>query len=358
MGIYPNTLSSVTNFPPSTDIGTIHAADSTANQGMIDATAAFNAGQILGLAGTTKPSELGGQTLTPGAYKFASGSAGIGLTGTGVQTLTFNGAGTYIIYTASTLTTGASAGTAIPAIAFTGGATASNTFINWIVGSSATINQNVASSGATFYGNIIAQASVTATQPGTIDGRLIGLTGAVTLSDTNAINNPVPTPPSPPTGSIGTIVVQLADNYNRVLKGFKSIVSPVSGTPLTATTAGVPSVIVSLGTATAAQWQAVGLPLGVAPAVGASFVPTASATIGGSAAIEAISAAGSGIAAIETVGDPNLSVAPDPTKNQGFGSQIILQAYGYGGGAVTPADGTVISLAFLLNNSGNTVQGE
>ena len=41
MGIYPNNLSSITNFPPSTDIGTIHAADSIANQGMLDATAAF-----------------------------------------------------------------------------------------------------------------------------------------------------------------------------------------------------------------------------------------------------------------------------------------------------------------------------
>jgi len=352
IGIYPNNSSSITNFPPSTVTGTTHSADAAADQAQIDATAAFTAGQTLGLAGTVIPAELGGTTLTPGNYQSTT-SLGLSLT-TGHSTLTLNGAGTYNIYSPSTLVTGASGSTDLPVIAFTGGATSSNTSINWIVGSSATINQSTSSIGAVFYGNVIAQASATVTQASTVNGRLIALTAAVTLSNTVALNQP--SAGSAP--SAGTIIVQLQDNYNRVLKGFKAIVSPVSGTPLTATTASTPVIIVMLGTATLAQWRAVGLPLGITPAVGTSFVPTASATIGGGAAVETASLLGSGISTIETLGDPNTTVAPDPTQNQGFGAQIILQARDYTGALAAPADGTVISLAFLLNNSGNTLAGE
>jgi hypothetical protein len=351
MGIYPNNLTSITNFPPSTDIGTTHAADGIANQAMIDATAAFTAGQIRGLAGTTIAAELGGVTLTPGDYQSAT-SFGLSVT-TGHSTLTLNGAGTYLLYSPSTIITGTSGSTDIPTIAFAGTATASNTIIEWIAGSSATINQSVSSAGATFYGNVIAQASVTATQSGTINGRLFALTGAVTLSNTNALSLPAG---SVATGG-GVIVVQLADNYNRSLCGFNAIVAPVSGTSLkidnTALTAGVSYIITSLGDALAAQWLALGVPQGTTPAVGVSFI---AASNGGSAntstsRVMATAAAGSGICRIETVGDPNLSIAPDPTKNQGFGAQFILQCYDYAGAKTAPVNGTVISLAFLLNSN-------
>lgn len=161
-----------------------------------------------------------------------------------------------------------------------------------------------------------------------------------------------------PNPASGTIVIQLQDNYNRSFSGFNAIVSPVSGTPLTATTSGTAVIIVSLGTATLAQWRAVGLPLGITPAVGVAFVPTASATIGGSAAVEIAAATGSGVATIETLGDPNTTIAPDPTQNQGFGAQLILQCRDYAGAIVAPADGTVISIAMYLSNSSVTVQGE
>lgn len=165
-----------------------------------------------------------------------------------------------------------------------------------------------------------------------------------------------------PNPSAGSIVVQLSDNYNRSLSGFSAIVSPVSGSPLTSTTNHIPVIIVSLGTATAAQsladFQAKGLPLGITPAVGVSFVPTASGVIGHSAAVEIAAAAGSGIMSIETLGDPNLSIAPDPSQNQGFGAQFILQCRDITGAIANPADGSVISLSFYLNNSSVQVQGE
>lgn len=161
-----------------------------------------------------------------------------------------------------------------------------------------------------------------------------------------------------PNPAAGTIVIQLQDNFNRSLSGFNAIVSPVSGTPLTSTTASTPVIIVSLGTATTAQWQAKGLPKGITPAIGVSFVPTASGTIGGSAAVEIAAAAGSGVMSIETLGDPNLSLSPAPSANQGFGGQLILQCRDITGVIAAPANGSVISISMYLSDSSVTVQGE
>lgn len=168
----------------------------------------------------------------------------------------------------------------------------------------------------------------------------------MSTSATPAAGNPNP--------AAGVIVVQLMDNYNRSLSGFSSIVSPLSGTPLTATVAGTAYVIVSLGTATLAQWQAAGLPSGFTPAVGTAFIATATATIGGSAAVEITAATGSNITDIETVGDPNSTIS---SSNPVSGAQIILQCFKNGAKAA-PVDGTVISLGMYLSNSSVLVQGE
>jgi len=172
----------------------------------------------------------------------------------------------------------------------------------------------------------------------------------------NNLNAPngVVTNPNP---AAGTIIVQLQDNYNRSFSGFDSRISPVSGTPLTATTAGTPVIIVSLGTATLAQWQAKGLPLGVTPAVGVAFSATATGTIGGAATVEIAAATGTGVASIETLGDPNTTIAPDQTVSP-TGAYIILQCRDYAGAIVAPADGSVISLGLYLSNSSILVQGE
>ena len=163
---------------------------------------------------------------------------------------------------------------------------------------------------------------------------------------------------TPPAGlanpAAGTIIVTLADNYNRAFSGFNSIVSPLSGTPLTSTTAGTAYVITSLGTATPAQWLAAGLPQGFTPAVGAAFVATATGTIDGTASVMATAAAGSNITDIQTVGDPNLTLA---SSQSGQGGQIVLQCF-KSGAVQAPADGTVISLAFYLSNSSVQIQGE
>jgi hypothetical protein len=173
--------------------------------------------------------------------------------------------------------------------------------------------------------------------------------------------SPAPGNPNP---APGTIIVQMADNYNKSFSGFDAIVSPVSGSSLkidnSALIAGAAYIITTLGNATPAQFHALGVPAGVVPAVGVSFVAN---SVGAgpntsSSRVMATAALGSGVCTIETVGDPNLSISPKPDANQGYGAQFILQCRDYQGAVVAPTDGSVISLAFYLSNSSITVQGE
>jgi hypothetical protein len=168
-----STLTGTFTVTGTTDLGTTPAQTAQSH-----ALSAFTAMQTLGLAGTTIAAALDGVTLTPGNYQFTGGAATLATSGP--ATLTFNGAGTYILYTASTLTTGAGG---VPTMILKNGATAAN--IYWIVGSSATINSG---SAGTFQGNIIAQASITNTLGGVVNGSLIALTAAITLSQVATIN--------------------------------------------------------------------------------------------------------------------------------------------------------------------------
>lgn len=167
-----------------------------------------------------------------------------------------------------------------------------------------------------------------------------------------------------PNPASGTIVIQMQDNYNRSLSGFNSNVSPVSGSALkidnSALTQGVAYIITTLGNSTPAQWHALGVPAGVTPAVGVSFI-AASVGAGSNSStsrVMASAAAGSNIMSIETVGDPNLSIAPNLASAQGFGAQLILQCRDHTGALAAPADGSVISLSFLLSNSSILISGE
>lgn len=157
-----------------------------------------------------------------------------------------------------------------------------------------------------------------------------------------------------PNPASGVILVQMQNQFNRYLSGTGGFVSPVSGTPLTATVAHTAYVIVSLGTATLAQWQAVGFPAGMVPAVGAAFVATASATIGGSAAVEASSS--SGISSIEVIGDPNQTLQNSNVYQNG-GAQMLLQCLAVGS-LTAPASGSVIGLTFEMSNSSITISGQ
>jgi len=153
--------------------GSPHLNDALAQEAEANALAAYLA--FTGETATPIAAVLDGQTLTPGVYSTSAAS----LAGTSSGTLTFNGAGTYVIITSSTLVTGAGAG-AVPTMILTGGATAAN--IYWVVGSSATINSGVSSAGAIFQGNVIADVSISVSQTATINGSMVALTGAITYA--------------------------------------------------------------------------------------------------------------------------------------------------------------------------------
>jgi hypothetical protein len=149
----------------------------------------------------------------------------------------------------------------------------------------------------------------------------------------------------------GYILIQFKNNFNYCLSGSNSIVSPVSGSPLTSTTAGHAYIIVSLGTASLSQWQAAGVPQGLTPSVGMSFIALATGTIGGSAAVEVPSF--SSVDSIETVGDPNQSINPSNIAQNG-GAYLLLQCVTSASGSpalATPASGSVIAMRFRFDGS-------
>jgi hypothetical protein len=172
-----------------------------------------------------------------------------------------------------------------------------------------------------------------------------------------------------PNPEAGLIMVQLQDNYSRYLGGFSGFVSYVDGSAQTSTTAGRASVIVSLGTATAAQslsdFAAVGFPAGGVPAVGASFVANVSAAIGHSAAV--MRPLASGILTMEIAGDPNKTLSLGNSLVNG-GGIILVQTLAPTLSSTTvhnnpmirtaPLDGSVCGLSFYLSNSSVTVQGQ
>jgi len=173
LGVSPGTA--VTGFPPGLVSGVIHAGDAVATQAQTDVTTAYNnaAGQPCNV--TLTGQDLGGQTLTPGVYCFASSAQ---LTGQLTLDDQGNPSSVFIFQIGSTLTTASNASVVV---INTTGAQPCGSPIFWQVGSSATLGTNTS-----FTGNILALASITL-QTGTVtNGGLYARTGAVTL-DTNTV---------------------------------------------------------------------------------------------------------------------------------------------------------------------------
>lgn len=184
-------------------------------------------------------------------------------------------------------------------------------------------------------------------------------------SQTPGVGNNNITNPNP---ASGTILVQFVDNYNRLITGSYSLVSPLgSSVKIDASdanlTPGVAYVITVVGDATLTDWQTIGVPKGLTPAVGLAFIAIASGSgTSSSSMVAPTAAAGSNIFQIETVGDSNLAIAPVQSLNQNYGAQVILQTRNDSSSDASqihaPADGTVISLNFLMSNSSVQVAGE
>lgn len=189
---------------------------------------------------------------------------------------------------------------------------------------------------------------------------ITGLSGKKVLnvfmntSTTPGVGNGNITNPDP---ADGNIVVQLVDNYYSILAFDFAIQSPASGSDIkidnSAMTAGAAYVITTLGNATAAKWLAIGVPAGITPAVGVSFIAASNGGAGNTltSRVQIAAATGSAVAAMEFIGNPNVMNAPLASANQGYGASFILQCRDYAGALVAPVDGSKISLKFYLSNS-------
>lgn len=180
VGLNPGTA--ITGFPPATITPpfTTFVADAVALQAQNDLTAAYNTAAGLAPNQILTGQDLGGLTLTPGVYFFAS-SAQL----TGVLTLNNEGNpdAVFVFQIGSTLTTASDSSV----VTINDGSIAGLTpgiSVFWQIGSSATLG-----TGTDFEGNILALTSITADTGATVDGRLLAENGAVTLDD-NTITAP------------------------------------------------------------------------------------------------------------------------------------------------------------------------
>lgn len=124
-----------------------------------------------------------------------------------------------------------------------------------------------------------------------------------------------------PNPAAGYILVQLKQNFNVYLGNYANVIAQNSGSSLkidnNALTAGNVYVITTLGNATLAKWQSIGVPVGVTPAVGVAFVATAAGGAVNTSTSRVQVPSVSGIGAIESVGNVNVNTSSTISANGG-----------------------------------------
>jgi hypothetical protein len=172
-----------------------------------------------------------------------------------------------------------------------------------------------------------------------------------------------------PNPAAGYIYVRLQDNYNQFYHMSGQMRSPLTGSDLAVSSglsAGGVYVISVLGTSTAADWLALGVPRGISPAVGVPFVALVTGAGSGSGKVQLIKATATAANNIVVLGDPQLSIKSSAGAVLGSanGAYLILACLGATSSSVTtqipiaPADGSHIYLKLLLGNSSVLVNGD
>ncbi len=169
-------------------------------------------------------------------------------------------------------------------------------------------------------------------------------------STTPAANNGY-TNPNP---ANGIVMIQMRNNFNAFLGAIASVTSTSqTDTKIdnSALVAGNVYVITTLGNATAAKWLAIGVPVGVTPAVGVAFVALNNGGAGNTLTSRVQVPNQSNISNIEFFGNPIATSNSNVNSNSGqyllaqCMSPVIAVATGTSGDAVTNNAG-------VLNSSG------
>lgn len=137
---------------------------------------------------------------------------------------------------------------------------------------------------------------------------------STTPTASNGITNPNP--------ANGYAMIGLKNNFNKFLGLRWEIDAPAGNTGTTSTVTGTIYTITLVGTTTAAQWQAVGLPAWLTPTVGQSFVAIATQAIGGTGTVG--TAGVSNIGQVSVVGNPDTTIASSNIAQYG-GAYLLLQ---------------------------------
>ena len=160
--------------------------------------------------------------------------------------------------------------------------------------------------------------------------------------------------------SAGRYKILLQDNYYKFFGLSSFVAAPVSGSDVavTAISPGTVYVITAVGTTTTAQWITAGVPQGITPAVGVTFLAAATSSGTGQAKVVGVS----GIAAIEVLGNPSTTL--NPIGQGSPGGYVVIQCLGATGAGDTtlipadPASGSNLQFSLYLSNSSVLVAGE
>lgn len=162
----------------------------------------------------------------------------------------------------------------------------------------------------------------------------------------------------------GYIRVQLQDPYYKFYSLIWSSSPPVTGAAINVTaglTLGLPYQIQSVGTTSTAAWVALGVPVGITPAVGVSFFAATASVGSGTGTVKAFGITNT--QSIQALPSTELSLGTVGTSANG-GGYINLQCLAATNAGTTtmiptaPTAGSLIRLAFWLSNSSVVLQGE
>ena len=119
-----------------------------------------------------------------------------------------------------------------------------------------------------------------------------------------AVGNPNP--------ASGYILVNLGSpfyGFNGATISLSGQLAASAGNVTSGVTGGNPYVISSVGTTSSSQWQHLGLPVGVIPAVGAAFIASSTTTATGTGAVKAPNTVAGGVSMIDVIGAPASGLA-------------------------------------------------